>query len=114
MLKLLANYYERNDMTLVPGTFRSRGETMEIFPSYSDTALRIYFFDDEIERIDEIDPVSGNSVMRKEKAGIFPSKHYITSPDAIKNGDGGVLRALHERGQISRRRTAAYAHEVRP
>ena len=51
MLKLLANYYERNDMTLVPGTFRSRGETMEIFPSYSDTALRIYFFDDEIERM---------------------------------------------------------------
>ena len=96
MMKLLANYYERNDMTLVPGTFRSRGETMEIFPSYSDTALRIYFFDDEIERIDEIDPVSGNSVMRKEKAGIFPSKHYITSPDAIKNAAGAIEKEMEE------------------
>ena len=96
MMKLLANYYERNDMTLVPGTFRSRGETMEIFPSYSDTALRIYFFDDEIERIDEIDPVRGNSVMRKEKAGIFPSKHYITSPDAIKNAAGAIEKEMEE------------------
>ena len=96
MMKLLANYYERNDMTLVPGTFRSRGETMEIFPSYSDTALRIYFFDDEIERIDEIDPVSGNSVARKEKAGIFPSKHYITSPDAIKNAAGAIEKEMEE------------------
>lgn len=96
MMKLLANYYERNDMALVPGTFRSRGETMEIFPSYSDTALRIYFFDDEIERIDEIDPVSGNSVMRKEKAGVFPSKHYITSPDAIKNAAGAIEKEMEE------------------
>ena len=96
MMKLLANYYERNDMTLVPGTFRSRGETMEIFPSYSDTALRIYFFDDEIERIDEIDPVSGNSVARKEKAGIFPSKHYITSPDAIKNAAAAIEKEMEE------------------
>ena len=96
MMKLLANYYERNDMTLVPGTFRSRGETMEIFPSYSDTALRIYFFDDEIERIDEIDPVSGNSIARKEKAGIFPSKHYITSPDAIKNAAGAIEKEMEE------------------
>ncbi len=96
MMRLLANYYERNDMSLVPGTFRSRGETMEIFPSYSDTALRIYFFDDEIERIDEIDPVSGSSLARKEKAGIFPSKHYITSADAIRHAAGAIEREMEE------------------
>ena len=48
MMRLIDNYYERNDVSLVPGTFRSRGETMEVFPAYSDTALRISFFDDEI------------------------------------------------------------------
>lgn len=96
MMKLIANYYERNDVSLVPGTFRSRGETMEIFPSYSDTALRIYFFDDEIERIDEIDPITGNSVARKEKFGIFPSKHYVTSPDAIKNAASAIEKEMEE------------------
>lgn len=90
MMRLIDNYYERNDVSLVPGTFRSRGETMEVFPAYSDTALRISFFDDEIERIDEIDPVSGRSVAMKEKVGIFPSQHYVTSKDAIQKAAGSI------------------------
>lgn len=96
MLRLIENYYERNDVSLVPGTFRSRGETMEIFPAYSDTALRVSFFDDEIERIDEIDPVSGNSLLRKEKVGIFPSQHYVTSTDAIQKAAGVIEREMEE------------------
>lgn len=83
MMKLLDNYYERNDMTLLAGTFRSRGESMEIYPAYSDTAIRVLFFDDEIERIEEIDPVSGKSLLLKDKAGIFPAQHYVTTSDAI-------------------------------
>ncbi|MCD7875681.1 MAG: excinuclease ABC subunit UvrB [Cloacibacillus porcorum] len=94
MLRLIENYYERNDVSLVPGTFRSRGETMEIFPAYSDTALRISFFDDEIERIDEIDPVSGKSLLRKEKVGIFPSQHYVTSTDAIQRAAGVIEQEM--------------------
>jgi len=96
MLRLIENYYERNDVSLVPGTFRSRGETMEIFPAYSDTALRISFFDDEIERIDEIDPVSGKSLLRKEKVGIFPSQHYVTSTDAIQKAAGVIEQEMEE------------------
>lgn len=96
MLRLIENYYERNDVSLVPGTFRSRGETMEIFPVYSDTALRISFFDDEIERIDEIDPVSGKSLLRKEKVGIFPSQHYVTSTDAIQRAAGVIEQEMEE------------------
>ena len=96
MLRLIENYYERNDVSLVPGTFRSRGETMEIFPAYSDTALRISFFDDEIERIDEIDPVSGKSMLRKEKVGIFPSQHYVTSTNAIQRAAGVIEQEMEE------------------
>lgn len=96
MLRLIENYYERNDVSLVPGTFRSRGETMEIFPAYSDTALRISFFDDEIERIDEIDPVSGKSLLRKEKVGIFPSQHYVTSTNAIQRAAGVIEQEMEE------------------
>ena len=96
MLRLIENYYERNDVSLVPGTFRSRGETMDIFPAYSDTALRISFFDDEIERIDEIDPVSGKSLLRKEKVGIFPSQHYVTSTDAIQRAAGVIEQEMEE------------------
>lgn len=83
ILRLLDNYYQRNDMDLQAGTFRSRGESMEIYPAYSDTAVRVLFFDDEIERIEEIDPVSGKSILTKEKAGIFPAQHYVTTSDAI-------------------------------
>ena len=96
MLRLIENYYERNDVSLVPGTFRSRGETMEIYPAYSDTALRVSFFDDEIERIDEIDPVSGKGLLRKEKVGIFPSQHYVTSTDAIQKAAGVIEREMEE------------------
>ncbi|MDO4988532.1 MAG: excinuclease ABC subunit UvrB [Synergistes sp.] len=97
MMRLIDNYYERNDISLVPGTFRSRGETMEIFPAYSDTALRITFFDDEIERIDEIDPVSGMSICEKTKVGIFPSQHYVTNSDAIKNASGAIEKEMEDR-----------------
>ena len=83
MMRLVENYYQRNDTAFAPGVFRARGDVIELYPSYSDTALRIVFFDDEIERIDEIDPVSGKSILSKRSASIFPAKHYVTTPDAI-------------------------------
>lgn len=90
MMRLLDNYYERNDITLKPGFFRARGDILEVYPAYSDTALRIAFFDEEIERIDEIDPVSGNSSLSKQSAAIFPAQHYVTNREAI----GGALRVI--------------------
>jgi len=82
--KLVENYYTRNDMVMEPGNFRARGDIVEIYPAYSDTALRVSFFDDEIELIQEIDPLSGKEVLSKEKASIFPAQHYVTSREAIE------------------------------
>lgn len=96
MMRLIDSYYERNDMVLQAGTFRSRGESMEIYPAYSDTAIRVLFFDDEIERIEEIDPVSGASLLSKEKAGIFPAQHYVTSADAILKASKFIEAELEE------------------
>jgi excinuclease ABC subunit B len=97
MTRLMDNYYERNDVSLMPGTFRSRGESMEIYPAYSDTATRIIFFDDEIERIEEIDPVSGNCMMTKDHTGIFPAQHYVTSSGAIEKAAGQIEKELEVR-----------------
>jgi excinuclease ABC subunit B len=96
VLRLLDNYYERNDTAFAPGVFRVRGDVLEMYPSYSDTALRIAFFDDEIERIDEIDPVSGASLLQKRSASIFPAKHYVTSDDAIINAKAMIEAELDE------------------
>ena len=83
--KLMDNYYDRNDLVLEPGKFRARGDIVEIFPAYGERALRIAFFDEEIERIDEFDPVSGKVIENMERASIFPAQHYVTDRDAISN-----------------------------
>ncbi len=90
--RLLDNYYERNDVVLEPGTFRGRGDIIEIYPAYSDTALRISFFDDEIERIEEIDPLWGKTIIEKDHAAIFPAQHYVTTQDNIQK----ALKAIEE------------------
>ncbi len=93
-MNLIENYYTRNDMDLSPGNFRVRGDMLEIFPSYSDTALRVAFWGDEIERIDEIDPTSGLSTLKRHGAAIFPAKHYVTSKDAITEALGKIEAEL--------------------
>ncbi|MDR1581035.1 MAG: excinuclease ABC subunit UvrB [Synergistaceae bacterium] len=83
MMRMLDNYYERNDSAFSPGVFRVRGDVMELYPSYSDTALRVSFFDEEIERIDEIDPISGHTIHNISNSAIFPAKHYVVDDGAI-------------------------------
>ena len=83
MERLLENYYERNDMVLESGKFRVRGDTIEIFPAYDERCIRVTFFDDEIERIDLIDPLTGHVAERMPEASIFPAQHYVTQTDAI-------------------------------
>lgn len=95
--RLLENYYERNDYALERGNFRVRGDVVELYPAYSDAALRICFFDEEIERIDEIDPVSGAQVVSKIRASIFPAQHYVTNRDAIENALTVIRRDLDAR-----------------
>lgn len=81
--KLLANYYERNDMILESGKFRVRGDTIEIFPAYDENSIRVTFFDDEIERIDLINPLTGHLIEHMPEASIFPAQHYVTQVDSI-------------------------------
>ncbi|MEG1502139.1 MAG: excinuclease ABC subunit UvrB [Synergistaceae bacterium] len=94
ILRLVANYYERNDISLQPGYFRSRGESIEIYPAYSDTAIRVLFYDDEIEKIDEIDPISGNRILSKENVGVFPAQHYVTTKDAILKASSQIIEEM--------------------
>jgi excinuclease ABC subunit B len=83
MQHLLDNYYERNDHVLEAGKFRVRGDTIEIFPAYDENCIRVTFFDEEIERIDLVDPLTGKLVERLSEASIFPAQHYVTQTDTI-------------------------------
>ena len=84
LTQLVSNYYERTDFTPEPGKFRVRGDTVEIFPaSEEDHCIRVTFFDDEIERIDITEPLTGHLIGSVEDASIFPAQHYVTQDDAI-------------------------------
>jgi excinuclease ABC subunit B len=76
--KLVDMYYERNDMDMVRGRFRLRGDTLEIMPAYEELALRVQFFGDEVERITSLDPLTGEVLAEVDEIDIFPGKHFIT------------------------------------
>lgn len=95
--KLIENYYERSDFTPEPGKFRVRGDTIDIFPAYNEEdCIRIIFFDDEIETIQIIHPISGKILKNVNQASIFPGKHYVTQTDAIQKADPLIRKELHE------------------
>lgn len=94
MEKLMDNFYERNDLVMEPGKFRARGDIMEIFPAYGDRALRVGFYDDEIERIEEFDPLSGKVLETMQQASIFPAQHYITDRGAILRSVGPIREEM--------------------
>src|SRR5687767_7735288 len=82
--KLVENMYTRNDASLGRGTFRVRGETLEVFPAYAETAYRAVFFGDEIEAIQHFDPLTGEVFAELEHAGIWPATHYATDRPTIE------------------------------
>ncbi|MGD1995300.1 MAG: excinuclease ABC subunit UvrB [Anaerolineae bacterium] len=77
---LVSIYYERTNMDLQRGSFRVRGDTLEILPAYAETAYRVGFWGDEVERITKIDPLTGEVLAELDQAKIFPAKHFVT-PD---------------------------------
>jgi excinuclease ABC subunit B len=87
--------YERNDYEFVRGKIRVRGDTVEIFPSYEEKAIRIYFKQDNIERIQKIDPVSGAPLTELEKIAIYPAKHFMVSQDRIENAVESIKTELN-------------------
>jgi len=76
--------YDRNDMTLIRGSFRVRGDTLEIYPAYEEIAIRVEFFGDEVERIVEVDPLTGELLIERLEVDIFPAKHFVTTADKLK------------------------------
>jgi excinuclease ABC subunit B len=87
--------YERNDLDFHRGTFRVRGDTIEIIPPYEeDRAIRIEFFGDVVERITEFDPLRGIVLGEVDKVAIFPNSHYVSAPETRKRAIGGIRDEL--------------------
>jgi excinuclease ABC subunit B len=84
LLSLNAMHYERNDIEIGRGLYRIRGDIIEIQPAYTDTALRIEFFGDTVERIRVIDPISGKAMYDLEQITIFPAKHFVSSKVSLE------------------------------
>jgi excinuclease ABC subunit B len=98
--KLVDIQYQRSDFDFHRGTFRVRGDIVEIFPAYEDaSAVRIQFFDEQIETIYEIDPIRGKVQRRVDKACIYPASHYVTSEDRMKQATRDIRLELGERLQ---------------
>jgi excinuclease ABC subunit B len=89
--------YERNDQNFVRGKFRVRGDVLEIFPSYEDLAIRVEFFGDEVERIVEIDPLTGEVLGTRMRADIYPAKHWVTTQDRLNRALGTIEDELGQR-----------------
>lgn len=102
--KLIEIQYDRNDMNFIRGTFRVRGDVVEIFPvSSGEHAIRVEFFGDEIDRITEIDVLTGEMLGTRNHVAIFPASHYVTPPDKMEIAIGRIQEELEERLKELRR-----------
>ncbi len=98
LLRHLADLqYKRNELAFVRGTFRARGDVVEIYPTYSDTAVRVAFFGDEIETLDEFDTLTGEIIASLQSVEVFPAKHAVTSREAVLRAVEQIKVDLEER-----------------
>jgi len=95
--QLVDMQYERNDFDFSRGKFRLRGDTLEIQPAYEELALRVEFFGDDIERIVEIDPLTGEILAELESVDIYPAKHFVTSHDKLMRAIETIKQELEDR-----------------
>jgi len=95
--KLVEMQYERNDTDFTRGRFRIRGDTLEIQPAYEELALRVEFFGDDIERIVEIEPLTGELLAELDSIDIYPAKHFVTSQDKLMLAIENIKKELEER-----------------
>ncbi len=95
--RLIGLLYERNDVDFSRGKFRVRGETIEIFPAYEETAVRLETFGDRIERISVVNPLTGEIVQRLDRFALYPAKHFVTTADRIEKALVLIEHELEER-----------------
>jgi excinuclease ABC subunit B len=94
---LVAIHYDRNDIAFTRGTFRVRGDTVDIFPAYRDTAVRVEFWGDTVERITEIAPLTGEILEERQAVEIYPAKHFVTTAEAMTRAIVRIEEELEER-----------------
>ena len=100
--------YERNDIDFHRGTFRVRGDVVEVFPAYeSETAVRIEFFGDEVEAISEVDPIRGKVKGELDRYAIFPGSHYVTPQEQMRRAIARSARSCASGSTSSTRRGAS-------
>jgi excinuclease ABC subunit B len=95
--KLVDMQYERNDMDLSRGKFRVRGDTLEIVPAYEEAAIRFQFFGDDVERIVQLDPLTGEVLAELKEVSIYPANHFVTSKDKLDAAVVDIALELEER-----------------
>ena len=95
--RLIDMQYERNDMNLVRGKFRVKGDTLEIHPAYEEFVVRIELFGDDVERITKIDPVTGERLAELEEITVFPASHYVTDGATIHRAISDIEAELQQR-----------------
>ena len=113
--------YTRNDLAFTRGTFRVRGDTIEVFPVYEELAVRVEMFGDEIERVMTLHPLTGEVISEQDEIFVFPATHYVAGPGADGAGDrrhraraGRPAGRDGGPGQAARGAAAADAHHLRP
>ena len=98
MRRLVDDRYERNDIAFERNMFRVRGDTIELWPAYwASSAIRVEYFGDEIERISEINPLTGAAVHTLSHTAIYPASHYVTPPEKMARAVQEIRRECDER-----------------
>jgi excinuclease ABC subunit B len=112
--RFVAMQYTRNDMAFTRGTFRVRGDTVEIIPVYEELAVRIEFFGDEIEAIATLHPLTGDVVRQEDEVHLFPATHYVAGPERMERAIGGIEAELEDRlGEFERQGKLLEAQRLR-
>ena len=102
--QLVDMQYARNDLNLVRGTFRVRGDSLTVYPAYEDLAVRVDFFGDEVERIATLDPLTGEILSESEQVAIYPAKHFVTSKDRMEAAIASIQAELE--GELAKMKAA--------
>ncbi len=112
--KLVGMQYVRNDLAFSRGTFRVRGDTIEIIPVYEELAVRIELFGDEIERLMTLHPLTGEVISEDDELYVFPASHYVAGPERMERAIAGIEAELAERlGELERQGKLLEAQRLR-
>jgi excinuclease ABC subunit B len=112
--RLVGIQYARNDLAGSRGTFRVRGDTLEVFPMYEELAVRVEFFGDEIEKLSTLHPLTGEVVTEDQEVYLFPASHYVAGPERMDRAIGGIEAELAERlAELERQHKLLEAQRLR-